>query len=408
MSRAAVRSRIVHEAHLDPPQVGRGAPWWDALPADWWRRSEDFELEAGDRARVTLTSASDVVLRTLGACLVGSLALPVGYHPSALSRSLGDLAFYSALASGGDRERVFAPPPSGVHVARRRASSPLFRPDDGTCEDLVFESPFVPVNPRLRGGWKKYERNRFAHARMWRHGSGPRPTVVAIHGFSADLYHVNEWFFSIPWLYAAGYDVVLATLPFHGPRAGALSPFSGHGFFAHGASHINEAFAQGVFDVRILISHLLEEIGAPAIGVTGVSLGGFTTALLASTDARISFAVPNVPVVTIPDLVMEWEPIGTVLRTALTLSRTPLRDARRLLAATCPLTWSPLLAKERLFIIGGVGDRLAPPSHSRLLWDHWGRPRLHWFPGSHLVHLDRGQYFRQLRLFLGDISFAYS
>ncbi len=406
MSRAAVRSRIVHEAHLEAPLVGRGAPWWDALPLDFWRRSEEFELDAGDRVRVAVTSASDVVMRTLGACLVGSLALPVGFRPGEVTRSFGDLDFYARLA-GGDRDAVFSAPPSGVHVARRPAASPLFRPDDGVAEDLVFESPFVPNLPRLREGWRTHERNRFAHARMWRHTKGPRPTVVAIHGFSADLYHVNEWFFSIPWLYAAGYDVLLATLPFHGRRAGRFSPFSGHGFFAGGPSHINEAFAQGVFDVRIFVSHILEALGAPAVGVTGVSLGGFTTALLAATEPRLAFAVPNVPVVTIPDLVMEWEPIGSVVRGALALSGRTLRDARRLLSPTCPLTWAPVIAKERLFVIGGVGDRLAPPSHSRLLWDHWGRPRLHWFPGSHLVHLDRGQYFRQLRLFLGDIGFAY-
>lgn len=406
MSRAAVRSRIVHEAHLESPLVGGGAPWWDALPLDFWRRPETFALGAGDRARVAVTSASDVVMRTLGACVVGPLALPVGYHPVELARSFADLDFQVRRATG-DRDVVFPAPPEGVHVARRAASAPLFRPDDGVAEDLVFESPFVPSLSRLRAGWTRHEQNRFAHARMWRHHHGPRPTVIAIHGFSADLYHVNEWFFSIPWLYAAGYDVLLATLPFHGRRAGPLSPFSGHGFFAGGPSHINEAFAQSVLDLRIFVSHVLGELGAPAVGVTGVSLGGFTTALLAATEPRLAFAVPNVPVVSIPDLVMEWQPIGSVIRAGLALSGRTLRDARRMLAPTCPLTWPPVISKERLFVIGGVGDRLAPPSHARLLWDHWGRPRLHWFPGSHLVHLDRGQYFKQLRLFLGDIGFAY-
>jgi hypothetical protein len=113
-----------------------------------------------------------------------------------------------------------------------------------------------------------------------------------------------------------------------------------------------------------------------------------------------------VPVVSIADLVLEWEPIGSVVRAALALSGRSLTDARRLLAPSCPLTWQPVLPRERLFVIGGVGDRLAPPSHSRLLWEHWDRCRLHWFPGSHLVHLDRGQYFRQLRLFFADIGFA--
>jgi hypothetical protein len=83
-----------------------------------------------------------------------------------------------------------------------------------------------------------------------------------------------------------------------------------------------------------------------------------------------------------------------------------VRAAREMLAPSSPLSFSPRLARERLFIIGGVGDRLAPPRHARLLWDHWGRPRMHWFPGSHVLHLDRGEYFRAMRRFFGDVGFT--
>jgi hypothetical protein len=77
-----------------------------------------------------------------------------------------------------------------------------------------------------------------------------------------------------------------------------------------------------------------------------------------------------------------------------------------MLAPCTPLSYRPLLPKERLFLIGGVGDRLAPPRHARLLWDHWDRPRMHWFPGSHVLHLDRGEYFRATRVFFEDIGFT--
>jgi pimeloyl-ACP methyl ester carboxylesterase len=56
-------------------------------------------------------------------------------------------------------------------------------------------------------------------------------------------------------------------------------------------------------------------------------------------------------------------------------------------------------------IVGGVGDRLAPPKHSRLLWDHWDRCRIHWFPGSHILHMDRGEYLRQIARFLHKTQF---
>jgi len=58
-----------------------------------------------------------------------------------------------------------------------------------------------------------------------------------------------------------------------------------------------------------------------------------------------------------------------------------------------------------LMIISGAGDRLAPPKHSRLLWEHWDRCRLHWFPGNHILHLDQGKYLKDMAQFLRDINF---
>jgi len=70
-----------------------------------------------------------------------------------------------------------------------------------------------------------------------------------------------------------------------------------------------------------------------------------------------------------------------------------------------PLTYPPLLPRDRLMVIGGVADRLAPPKQSRLLWEHWGRCRLHWFPGNHVLHFDRGAYLRQVARFLKSVGF---
>lgn len=406
MSRSAIVSRISHVGPTRPPELRGERPWWDELPPDFARTEATFELGFVDRMRIGAVSGTDVVLRTLGASAVGMLALPIGYHPLALLRSLDDLALYGPMAESGDPTKFFARPPRRVPMEKRRARMPLFRPSDGVCEDLRFESPFVPLNARIRDRYLAQRPNRFAHARHWRHGGAPRPTVIAIHGFSADLYHLNEWFFAIPWLYREGYDVLLATLPFHGSRQSGFSPFSGHGFFAHGPSQINESFAQGIYDIRIFIDHLMDELGVPKVGATGVSLGGFTTALLACVEPRLEMAIPNVPVTSIADLVMEWHPIAEYVRAALRIAGRDVRDARKLLAVSCPLTYRPLIARERLFIIGGVGDRLAPPKHSRLLWDHWDRCRMHWFPGSHLLHLDRGEYFRHMRTFMSEIGFS--
>lgn len=406
MPTSTIVSRHAHAGCWEPSAMEAEGDWWSTLAPGFLNEPEGFDLARLDRAVVGAAAGVDVVLRTLGACLVGALAFPIGYHPRALRRALDDLRLYGPLAAARDPDGFFAPPPRGVRIETQPARRPLFAPKDGQAEDLRFESPFVPFNRRLRDAYAAHARNRVAHVRLWRHGGeAPRPTVVAIHGFSADLYHLNEWFFALPWLYRLGCDVALFTLPFHGPRQSRLSPFSGHGFFAGGPAHINEAFAQAVCDFRVLLDTLQARPEVTQVGVMGVSLGGFTTALLAAVEPRLAFAVPNVPVVSIPDLVMDWEPIGVMMRGALKVARQGLEDARHLLAASSPLTYPPRIPGDRLMIIGGIGDRLAPPRHSRLLWDHWGRCRMHWFVGSHLLHLDRGNYLRALRSFLREIGF---
>lgn len=396
-----VVSRIRHPDET----YGLGADaWWETLREDFPSLRDRFEMDVVDRTKVSLTAASDVVLRTLGATLVGTLAFPLGYHPKAIRRATAARGFYEGLARAGDPSRFFVTPPRDVPVTMKLARGSFFSPDDGVCEDLSFESPFVPTYEGERARYLGHRANRTAHVRLWRHRHGPRPTVVALHGFSADLYHLNEWFFALPWLYSLGCDVACFTMPFHGQRSTRFSPFSGHGFFAGGLERLNEAFAQAVFDMRILLDWL-EARGAPRTGVTGVSLGGFTSALLSGVDPRLSFVIPNVPVVSMADLILEWEPIGLAARATMRAFNQRLPDVRAVLSPSSPLTWKPLIPRERRFIIGGVGDRLAPPKHARLLWEHWERCRIHWFPGSHLVHLDRGEYLRQIERFLRDIEF---
>ena len=384
----------------------KGSRWWEHLDHDFHRRPEPFQLALRDQLQVRATAASDVVIRTLGACLVGTTAMPLGYGRKKVEAALADRAFYGPMAESGDATRFFRAPPKRVHVRTKKVRFSRFRPaGDGVTHDLSFESPYIPANPREREPYLKHRSNRVAHMRHWRHADGPRPVIIAVHGFSADLALINEWFFALPWLYHMGFDVALFTLPFHGRRQTRFSPFSGHGFFAGGVNRINEAFGQAVHDFRIFVDHFEQELGASQVGVMGVSLGGFTTALLAAAEPRLKFAIPNVPVTSVADLVHEWEPIGTMVRLGLKAYGASIEDARHMLAVSCPLTYKPVIDRERLFVIGGVGDRLAPPKHSRLLWDHWDRCKIHWFPGSHLLHLDRGTYLRQVARFLRSIGF---
>ncbi len=399
---ASTVSRVANDTYGHSRRLMPEQPWWQHLDPAFHKFPDDFYLGMKAQLMVDGTALLDVGMRTALATMATGFALP-GLALN-LRRDHAHWPFYQALAERHDPAALFARPQHTVQVRRHKPGLLDYRPKDGRVEVLSFESNFRPVNPALREGYARFRRNRIAWAEHWRHDGPARPTICVIHGFVADPYWINSRFLALPWFYKQGYDVLLYTLPFHGRRQERTSPFSGHGYFSHGIAHLNETIAHAVHDFRLYLDYL-EALGAPAFGVTGISLGGFTTALLAATEDRLAFAVPNVPLASIPDLMLEWNPSSTVLRATLRLGGQDIRQMRHASAVSSPLTYAPKLPKERLMIVAGAGDRFASPKHSRLLWDHWDHPRLHWFPGNHLIHLDQGKYLKDMAAFLREIGF---
>ncbi len=354
---------------------------------------------------VEASASADVVLRTGVASLVTATMLPLALVPNALNVDRDALAFYRALAEAGDATASFPRPKRHTEVQATRVARWPWGPDVGRLELLRFESPFVPLLPAMREPYARHKANRTAVAQYWRHDHAPRPTLAVIHGFMGSPYFFNSAFFELPWFYRNGYDVLLYTLPFHGRRAGLRSPYSGYGYFAHGMSHMNEAMGQAVCDFRVLVDHL-ESLGVDQIGVTGLSLGGYTTALLAATEERLRFAIPNAAVTDLPNLVQSWFPAGQVIGGVLPRRGIDFDELAGSLAVHSPLTYAPLVPYEGRLIIAGLGDRLAPPEQSEALWEHWGRCALHWFPGNHVLHVNRGDYLREMGRFLKSVGFG--
>jgi pimeloyl-ACP methyl ester carboxylesterase len=194
-------------------------------------------------------------------------------------------------------------------------------------------------------------------------------------------------------------------LPFHGERQPKSVPFSGWGLFAHGLAHLNEAIFQAVYDFRVFVDHLMAQ-GVEQVAVTGLSLGGYVAALLAEVDDRLALSIPNSPVVSIGPLIRRWFPASLLVAGGAQLARVERGELDRALAVHSPLTYKPLITPERRMIIGGLGDRLAPPEQSRMLWEHWDHCRLHWFPGNHVLHFNRGVYLEEMLAFMRGMGFG--
>jgi pimeloyl-ACP methyl ester carboxylesterase len=403
---ASTVSRVANETYSHTRRIMPEQPWWKNLESSFHKFPDDFELDLRTEMTVASTAWADILFRTAGATMLTTLALPFTLQPLRLLKDMETIGFYERKANKADPGAFFKKPNSSkVKIDVSRASAFRFHPADGTCELLSYDSPFKTVNPKLRDSYSRQRRNMRAVAQYWRHDDDrPRPTICVIHGFMADPYWLNRRFLALSWFFKQGYDILLYTLPHHGARQSWFSPFSGHGLFAGGIVHINESMAHAVHDFRVFIDYL-ESRGVRKVGVTGISLGGYTAALLAAVEKRLYFSVPNVPVVSIPDLVLEWFPANVPVKAALRAAGITVREARHMMAVHSPLTYPSLIPKKRLMVIAGAGDRLAPPKHARLLWDHWDRPRIHWFPGNHVLHLDQGKYLKEIAAFLREIRF---
>ncbi|TRW88078.1 alpha/beta fold hydrolase [Mycolicibacterium sp. 018/SC-01/001] len=387
-----------------PLPVVPDVPGADATARGLPRR---VDLTLRQRLIVDSSALADLALRTSIASLLSVTLTPSVVAALRRSRSSAEqehLEFYAGLAAAQDPAVAFPAPQAPPRVASRPANPVAEWVAHGNVRNIRFDSSFTAVNPALREQCAGFVRNNVVHAQHWRHDDGPRPTLCLIHGFMGSAYLFNGLFFALPWFYRSGYDVMLYTLPFHGRRAEQYSPFSGHGYFAHGFAGFCEAMAQAVHDFRSILDYL-EYTGVDRIALTGMSLGGYTSALIASVDDRIQAVIPNVPVVTPDRTVDEWFPANKLmaLRSWLSGTDSELTDAATMYSS--PLNYRPLPAKERRLIIAGLGDRLAPPEQAEMLWEHWDRCDFHWFPGNHVLHVSQPDYLRRMTRFLSPVMF---
>jgi pimeloyl-ACP methyl ester carboxylesterase len=393
-------------APVDPPIPVPDVRGADATPGGLPRRQD---LSLRQKLIVDSSAIADVGLRTAIASIVGAAMLPrvaaAALHPADSRAEREALRFYAELGAAKNPELSFPAPTELPRVSSRPANPVAEWMAHGRVHNIKFKSSFEAINPAVREHRRGYERNNVVRAQHWVHGDGPRPTLCLIHGFMGSAYLLNGLFFSLPWFYRSGYDVLLYTLPFHGRRAERFSPFSGYGYFADGFAGFAESMAQAVHDFRSVLDYL-EYTGVDRVALTGISLGGYTSALIAGVDDRVQAVIPNVPVVSVEDLIDDWFPANLVYQLANRVTATDRELSAAAAMYHSPLNYAPLVPKDRRLIITGLGDRLAPPEQAEKLWEHWDRCAMHWFPGNHVLHVSQPDYLRRMTRFMSGFMFS--
>ncbi len=273
-------------------------------------------------------------------------------------------------------EAFFLPPPRPRPHEQRVALLP-----DGEIVDVTWPSPFEPRWEPARGDYLRHERNRSCWVRMLRHAT-PRPSLICLHGYSAGHWFIEERSFLARWLYRVGLDVSLFVLPFHAQRAVRSGPPP---WPSPNVARTNEGFAHAMYDLQAF-ARWLRERGAPSVSACGMSLGGFSTALLATVEP-LDFAAMMIPVASFAELFWTHGAGRPELRSAMAEGIT-LARVKAALEVTTPLSRRPLLDAERVLVIDAEGDRIAPREHAEWLAGHFGARRIT-LPGGHVL-LHRG------------------
>jgi hypothetical protein len=293
------------------------------------------------------------------------------------------------LAAGIDflDERGWLADPRGYHAAPpplADATSERAQLRGLAYEHLRWESGYEPwPGEPGRERWLGHAANRTAHAWLLRHRGADRPWALCVPGYRMGSPIVDFTGFRAGWLHRKlGLNVAIPVMPLHGPRR--IGRRGGDGFFTGDFVDTLHAQAQAVYDARRLASWLLDE-GAPAVGLYGVSLGGYTTALLASLQDGLACVIAGIPATDFVRLLRSHVPefaVRLAERAGFGFDR-----VEQLMRVVSPFAFEPRVRRERRYLFAGVGDRLTPPEHAHALWEHWGRPRVVWYQGSHVSFL---------------------
>jgi pimeloyl-ACP methyl ester carboxylesterase len=252
-------------------------------------------------------------------------------------------------------------------------------------EHLSFESEYLPeVGEPGRIRWLAYRENSRAHAWVMRHFEHDRPWIIMLHGYGMGTPLADLGGMRARYLHSRlGLNVLSYVMPLHGLRRVG----SGYGseLFTGGVANLIHGEAQAMWDLRRLISWIRGSQGADRIAVHGLSLGGYTTALLAALEPGLACAIAGIPASDFVELFRTHTAVPDAADTK-RMDRF-WEDTKRLLTVVSPLAMAPRISHDRRYIFAGVADRLAPPGAAQALWEHWERPRILWYQGTHTSFL---------------------
>lgn len=278
-------------------------------------------------------------------------------------------------------------------------------------ENLFLEPPPIALDhvrgdvwERRAGWWRRdfafpsavpsaYENNRHAIVQTYAGDRGLHfPAVIALHGLMTPTLIGYRPFFRA--IVEAGASAYALELPCHLRRT-PPGFVSGELFFTADLEMTLLSLQQAVAEVRQLI-HYLREAGAPVIGLLGFSLGAWLSALVASCEPEVDFALFAM----LPSHLNEvlWQTrLGAPIRQKFESAGWKAADTAPFYHPLDPLNLSPLLPVERRELFAAEFDHFIPFHYTQKLQHAWNHPHLRVYSTGHIGLLWSRKFLRDVR-----------
>ena len=278
---------------------------------------------------------------------------------------------------------LFPPPPdTPVPVVR----TPRWRLGGWAGEDWSFTSLHRPLDAVHA---EKTRRECPENATVWARRIAPvgrraRGKLLYIHGWLQPETRLEEMGLLWPLARHLDLEIVQMQPPYHGRRTPRHARFGGELFWTADMVRSMESVRQAVLDARTLLGRMLADEGDPRpVGVSGISLGGFFSLLLACVEPRLAFALPLIAHVELGAIIRD-APVLSRMRRELSAHGWSVDD---LMTFIDECDWSalrPVLPLDRIQVHVADDDRFFDPEVSRRMLERWGQPETRWWSASHM------------------------
>ncbi len=250
---------------------------------------------------------------------------------------------------------------------------PVLKTPRYTVSKLRFPSPIETPDPA----------NNVVHAEYFAPvGFGPnRPAVIVLHILGAD-FPLSRYMAAR--LADRGVAALFVKLPYYGERRPPGREGSSKKFLSTDIERTMTSMRQAVHDVRRAVCWLAArpDVDRARLGVSGISLGGIVSSLVAAIDPTIQQGAFLLAGGDLSSILWSM-PEAAPYRALWVESGRTRADLKALTDPYDPLTYATRLKGKKLLFIAGKVDEVVPPSSTLLLWDAAGRPPIRWYDCGH-------------------------